>query len=304
MSGSIGNMTGTLIETGARHMQQCRTNYDVLKAFAGSDDELLNNGSKWSLDKDELVVSCGRHLVSNAPKTASKYAYPSVITCVGDLEESEIKALGGYYHFMGRHSSTAVLAMVKEETPHVKDTMKVTQFRQFLPVGYSVGHAEAHGYQGDTVASVQIGGLRTVPNGEFEVQTGDLMQMYIPTAETPFFKSDGGRLDIPFDHGKLNSQLNLNGKRSDSPDLSYKKQKMSSKEAQRRDFYSRQNGVSGPGGSSTRVKTGLFSVKPYMETLNENGRVYYGDKIRIFARALSSARPFEPVDIMIARQSL
>ena len=148
-------------------------------AFAGSDDELLNNGAKWSLDKDELVVSCGRHLAANAPKTATKYAYPSVITCTGELDEQEMAALGGYYHFMGRQTAEKVLEMSKDKTKETTakefNTRKTTEFRQFTPVGYSVGHAEAHGYQGDTIASVQIGGLRTVQNGEFEVQTGDLI---------------------------------------------------------------------------------------------------------------------------------
>jgi hypothetical protein len=73
----------------------------------------------------------------------------------------------------------------------------------------------------------------------------------------------------------------------------------------RRAFHNRGNGVTNSvGASDARVKTGMFSIKPYVESLNENSKQYYGDKIRVFARALSCARAYEPVDIMIARQSM
>jgi hypothetical protein len=48
----------------------------------------------------------------------------------------------------------------------------------------------------------------------------------------------------------------------------------------------------------------MFSVKPYLESQNDGWIDYYGDKMRVFARAVSSARPWEPLDIMIARQSM
>ena len=53
-------------------------------------------------------------------------------------------------------------------------------------MGYSVGHAEALSDRGDTVAAVQIGGLRTVLNSPFEIQTGDLVQIFIPDVEMGF----------------------------------------------------------------------------------------------------------------------
>lgn len=66
-------------------------------------------------------------------------------------------------------------------------------------------------------------------------------------------------------------------------------------------FYTRGQGTA-PNGN--RIKNGMFSLKPYMETANDYQLQYYGDKIRVFARAVSSARPYEPVDIMISRQSM
>jgi hypothetical protein len=169
------------------------------------------------------------------------------------------------------------------------DTSKCKQYREFMPVGYSVGRACAHSHKGDTVASVQIGGLRTVINGEFGIQTGDMVQMYIPSAESFMFKADGGRK-------KAVDAAEMDAKLKETPDS------LDSGTKQRKDFYSRGLGIAN--GKGDRVKGGMFSIKPYMESLNEGGIPYQGDKMRVFAKALSSARPYEPVDIMIARQAL
>jgi hypothetical protein len=284
---SIGNMTNTQIETGSRHMQQCRTNYDVLLAVAGSESELLNNDDKWCMAKDELAVACTKHLCANTAKTATKYAYPSVITTLGPMDANEKTFLASHYHFMGENNSEE---LVQHSFDATKPTDKASQYRQFIPVGYSVGRACAHGYKGDTVASVQIGGLRTVMNGAFDVQTGDLIQMYVPDAEDKLFTKNGGRKALV----SIDALKNV----VNTPVAA-----VTGNEAKRRDFYSRGNGIGAKGGTD-RVKTGMFSIKPYMESQNENALQYYGDKVRVFARAVSSARPFEPVDIMIARQSM
>jgi hypothetical protein len=293
---SIGNMTNTQIESGSRHMQQCRTNYDVLLAMAGTEEDLLNNDDKWCMGKDELAVVCNRHLDANSAKTGTKYAYPSVVTTVGDMSQEETKLLASHYHFMGQFPANGGQAsLVSQCFPNTKKvaiTAKAMQYREFIPVGYSVGRACAHGYKGDTVASVQIGGLRTVMNGQFTIQTGDLIQMYIPDAEEKMFNGEGGRKycrTVP----------------DIDPLITGREPPLTDVETKRRNFYSRGLGV----GVSTkngknRIKRGMFSIKPYRETMNDHCLQYYGDKIRVFARAVSSARPFEPVDIMIARQAM
>lgn len=295
---SIGNMTNTLIESGSRHMQQCRTNYDVLLAMAGTEDDLLNNDDKWCMGKDELVVVCNKHIDDTTAKTATKYAYPSVVTTLGDMTEYEKLYLASYYHFMGEHDSKSMKVKCMEALDGHNPTLvaaaekstKTSQYREFLPVGYSVGRACAHGFKGDTVASVQIGGLRTVLNGAFDIQTGDLIQMYIPDAEGALFEKNGGRMYKP-QHSDVLTELTK--KVGDS----------NVQEKRRKNFYNRGQGMGSKGGSD-RIKSGMFSIKPYLESLNEDQLQYYGDKIRVFARAVSSARPFEPVDIMIARQAL
>ncbi len=61
------------------------------------------------------------------------------------------------------------------------DTMNQLQIEnlmEFYVVGVSLGTAWAHPSSGDTVASVMIGGLRTVQNGAFPVHTNDLLCIY------------------------------------------------------------------------------------------------------------------------------
>lgn len=61
-------------------------------------------------------------------------------------------------------------------------------------VGVSLGLAYAHHNSGDTVGSVMIGGLRTIPNGAFPIHTNDLLMWYFDD-ELPLFEKDGSRID-------------------------------------------------------------------------------------------------------------
>jgi hypothetical protein len=49
---------------------------------------------------------------------------------------------------------------------------------EFYVVGVTLGTAWAHPSSGDTVASVMIGGLKTVQNGAFHIHTNDLTCIY------------------------------------------------------------------------------------------------------------------------------
>ena len=97
-----------------------------------------------------------------------------------------------YYHFMGAYRGVAIKDFCFPDEHEI--TASACQYREFLPVGFSVGRACAHGHTGDTVASVQIRGLCTLTHGASNVQTGDLIQMYIPDAEGLLFNKEGGRL--------------------------------------------------------------------------------------------------------------
>ncbi len=56
--------------------------------------------------------------------------------------------------------------------------LQIENLLEFYVVGVSLGTAWAHPSTGDTVASVMIGGLRTVQNGAFPIHTNDLICIY------------------------------------------------------------------------------------------------------------------------------
>lgn len=59
-------------------------------------------------------------------------------------------------------------------------------------VGVALGTAWAHPSSGDTVASVMVGGLKTVMNGAFPIHTNDPICIYFED-ERVFFEDDGSR---------------------------------------------------------------------------------------------------------------
>ena len=65
--------------------------------------------------------------------------------------------------------------------------LQVENLLEFYVVGVSLGTAWAHPSSGDTVASVMIGGLRTVLNGAFPIHTNDLICIYFDD-ERDFFE--------------------------------------------------------------------------------------------------------------------
>ena len=54
--------------------------------------------------------------------------------------------------------------------------MQVQATPDFRLQGVALGQAWASHMSGDTVASVMVGGVQTVQNGAFPMQTGDLIQ--------------------------------------------------------------------------------------------------------------------------------
>jgi hypothetical protein len=67
---------------------------------------------------------------------------------------------------------------------------QIDNLLEFYVVGISLGTAWAHPSTGDTVASVMIGGLRTVQNGAFPIHTNDLICIYFDD-ERDFFEVCG-----------------------------------------------------------------------------------------------------------------
>jgi hypothetical protein len=56
---------------------------------------------------------------------------------------------------------------------------------------------------------------------------------------------------------------------------------------------------------NTHKSQSVFRIKPY-RLYKDNGvyKDHYGDKIRVFAKCIGGAKPYEMVDIMLMTQSL
>ena len=65
--------------------------------------------------------------------------------------------------------------------------LQIENLLEFYVVGVSLGTAWAHPSSGDTVASVMVGGLKTVQNGAFPIHTNDLICIYFDD-ERDFFE--------------------------------------------------------------------------------------------------------------------
>ena len=202
----------------------------------------------------------------------------------------------------------------------------------FAAQGYALGTAWASQQTGDTVASVLIGGMQTVMNGAFACAAGDVLQWYFDFEEDQFAHRtqkvngsfvvmEGQRVVIvggdPIPHPK--------DMEAEGPHAAKKR---------RRGFAERQDGVFNDGSKRGQgMKAGCYwpaknaekaitewksngcgkaFPKPYRLALVTGGEDeqqieysdHYGDRIRIFAKCISSARPHEMVDVMLLTQSL
>jgi len=171
----------------------------------------------------------------------------------------------------------------------------------FRAEGYALGTAWASDQTGDTVSSILIGGMQTVMNGAFPCNAGEVLQWYFEFEASQFShyttseKWVGERIIkedplIP----NLAASLEFTGEqnynsRNDNDQMSKR----------RKVFNDRHDGL------DETHKGNKFFPKPYR--LCRQGHEYvdhYGDKIRIFAKCVSSARSHEMMDIMLLTQTL
>lgn len=173
------------------------------------------------------------------------------------------------------------------------EQLQIDSMPQFYFQGVALGIAYAHPDSGDTVGTVMIGGLRTVLNGHFTVNTGQLVQWYFEF-EAAAFDGNGERLvqdqDLPpviedgwemlrSNQENVLSNLNLNT-------------------LDRKVWHERESG-NFPGYSG---KDCVIYLKPYVR--NSKGPENILDRDRVCGLYIASARPFERVDIKLQRQSV
>jgi hypothetical protein len=134
-----------------------------------------------------------------------------------------------------------------------------------------------------------IGGMRTVLNGAFEVNTGDMIQWYWEI-ETNCFDAEGRRHDAIPDLRSQGVTAFIEGHNKN----------LAMDEARRKAFYDRGNGAYA--NVKYDAKRDVAYPKPVKP--GRDGKKRIGDEKRVFGRAMSSARRFEFFDIMICRQSM
>lgn len=176
-------------------------------------------------------------------------------------------------------------------------------------MGVALGTAWASPMTGDTVGSVMIGGLRTILNGDFQVSTGDLLMFYWPD-ERCLFEDDGSRKKRQvlcndtalgtLDWGKVFGFI-----KEDKLENNMCSMNPTGADRLRKNYYGMGNG-NYDGKNQGKIHVAL--IKPYITSRHLDARYnpehFPCDKARIFGRAISNARPWEPCDVMISKQSL
>lgn len=188
---------------------------------------------------------------------------------------------------------------------------QISNLLEFYVAGVALGQAMAHPHSGDTVASVMIGGLRTVLNGHFQVHTNDLLMFYWDD-ELPVFEENGGRINRHVLHVDM-IQAALDNDAFRALIGNREMENLGKRGVKRKNFHDMGNGnfmtLPGPGGKhGGQGKIHVARIKPYIVSRHSDDRGrpqhFPFDKSRIFAKAISNAQPFEMLDIMLARQSL
>lgn len=301
-------ITGTRIDSASKHQIACRIDFERMLSWVGYDHLILQREKlRFCMKENDLAVGCGPPIRNNEPQRTStrNKAYPSIVVTLADIQPSALNYLIALYH---NCLSMADRDKFVEDVERTVDRWvggmgnvelakkQIQEMPEFFMVGVSVGTAWAHPNSGDNVATVMIGGLRTVLNGAFPIQCNDLVMWYWEE-ERPCFKADGRRFQKKIEGA--NAVLTSD----DVARFCQANLSMDDDDERRRKFFDRGNGnYAAPSrDGNIKGKQKIAYPKPFLHD-DEHERIY--DRRRVFAKALCSARPFEPVDIMICRQSL
>lgn len=156
------------------------------------------------MHKNDIVVGVRNGWKKDEIFSGMNKAYPHVLTTYSGLTPAAQYYLLRLYN--NAHNMEDVHNMVyNQELRHrynmdndtkpllPNEKQQIDTMPQFYFQGVALGIAYAHQDSGDTVATVMIGGLRTVLNGHFTVNTGQPVQWYFEF-EAAAFDSNGERL--------------------------------------------------------------------------------------------------------------
>lgn len=312
---SLAQSTSTRIETGSKHIIPVKVSRDFsLLLTKYNEAPLLKNKMKYCMHKDDVVIACGDTLTGNKEIIDNcKVAYPSVITTLSDITDPAKNYIAMLYHHAVDYDTKNFLIdtvkknvenFITDETKELEldeDKWAKSQIQQmpdFKFMGISLGLAYAHATSGDNVGSSQIGGMITILNGAFPICSGDLVQWYF-VFEAPCFLENGHRDDRKklIERGKITSSKIDKELKEISLDGGYNLEE-NSLQGRRKRYYDMQQGNFG---KESNGKINVAYPKVFFQH-EAFPRVF--DRQRVFGRAVSNARPFEMVDIMVGRQSM
>ncbi len=302
---NLASATGTRIDSAAKHQIAVRVSYEHLLSWVNYEQVALQKEKHaFSVAKDDLTIGVSKPIRKNENGRGNQRnkAYPSVVSTLARMEVPAKNYLVLLYHNFNSFRDRDDFIRRVERKPEAWDAgmsevakKQIAEMPEFFFVGVSVGFAHAHPLSGDTVCTTMIGGMRTILNGAFEIDTGDIIQWYW-AAETNCFDASGRRLD-PIQEQRSQGVTTW---------LQTNERVGSAESSRRKAFYERGNGVFT--GSQTDG-TVVFNAKkevafPKSLRPGRDGLYRLGDRMRIFGRAMSGGKPYEMVDIMICRQSM
>lgn len=330
---SLGSSTGTRLDSAAKHIMACKMDSKLISSWLNEqqnqDQFMHQNKLKFCMHKDEIVMNTSRRFKDNG---SNLQAYPLVLTTLGNMLDETKKFLKYLY---GQPSASQFHLLVYSMTTRASDynylwrgeipnmnaavqkpvTTQIEDLPDFRCQGVALGQAFASYLSGDTVASVFVGGMVTVQNGAFPMNSGDLVQWYFDFEAPSFEKADSK------DNG-VRSQANIefiNNKNMGRAGITiFGNVDPRTHEVGKRQKYmdERLYGGSAGGGSGNAThgvkdSSTVMRIKSYKPLKQRTANFgydmqavdHYGDKCRVFAKCISGGRAFDAVDIMIMTQS-
>lgn len=312
---SLAASTGTRVDSAAKHNMACKVDTNLVKSWlepgGDLDKRLHTERMRFAVQKDELVMN-----VSHRMFQPSAYnAYPAILSNLAEMH-ADVKSVLWYLYsrpnasefrrVVGRlktlkagQDQTAAMQVANDINAICNSNVAPESLMQyakqlghmpyFRAQGFALGTGYASSVSGDTVCTVMIGGMHSCMNGAFTCHAGDMLQWYFTGEEVLFQQGDTNDKE---DGERLDAANNISHSRKRA-----------------RDYHDMYAFGSEPI-TDKHKSNAVFRVKPYRMVKDTSGakphyyKDHYGDKIRVFAKCIGGARPYEMMDIMLLTQSL
>lgn len=207
---SLASMTGTKVDSAAKHIVVCRVCTDFYSQFSNTCQELIEHASEYMVKRDEICLGIGRpfntrggfsHAENKAyipvfsnssifSKNASTVA--NYYTKLYDARTEEVKPPCRFFDIWSSETFSQEVERISQMPAQVRGQLYYPSELFFAGVSLTEGHAHPH--TGDTALSVMIGGMKTIKNGRFPVYAGDMVMWYFEfEADSNVFNADGTR---------------------------------------------------------------------------------------------------------------